>query len=357
MARFTGERSIECDGYYVPGEKCLGHRFTEPYREDQCIRTGLGCPKIERRLARHDKKRKVESKQRVNGTVYKQCVADLKKVTIVKDFDASILPLEPKDGWTINKRLEQVEYTVAGIRERNWHWHIDDFGRFHTNVTNLNNLVTPSLRLDGEPLASVDISNSQPLFLAYLLAQSVGQAGTGRHGIAQGVGGATTMMSGMTHRHTASAVNEEFKRQIQEFQKLAESGELYDAIAEACGLTRKEAKHQFFVYAYGGAWWKGPCSDWFEDRFSLIAAKIHDIKIQCGRKKPDCLACKLQTTESQFVFGELVPRYRQASGARLLTKHDSLLVPISEVAVTEKVFRDAFGAYGIRGNWKVEVYE
>lgn len=81
----------------------------------------------------------------------------------------------------------------------------DEFGRrYHSNLTNLRSELRKYLRVDGQPLVQIDISNSQPLFQAVVAEQ-------------RGV--------------TCPA-----------YKQVCEEGRLYEFLGEKTGLTRERTK-------------------------------------------------------------------------------------------------------------------
>ena len=48
---------------------------------------------------------------------------------------------------------------------------VDKYGRVHSPVTNLRRAVRPALRIQGQALAEVDVSNAQPLLLGFIVAK------------------------------------------------------------------------------------------------------------------------------------------------------------------------------------------
>lgn len=65
--------------------------------------------------------------------------------------------------------LHQI--AVEHIRDRDFWFTLDDYGRIHTNVTNLSKGLRQFLAVDGKRLVDVDVSESQPLFLGMAIAQ------------------------------------------------------------------------------------------------------------------------------------------------------------------------------------------
>ena len=63
------------------------------------------------------------------------------------------------------------QIAVEHIRQGELWFKVDDYGRIHTNLTNLPKMLRQYLAVDGERLANIDISESQPLFMGLAIAE------------------------------------------------------------------------------------------------------------------------------------------------------------------------------------------
>ena len=61
------------------------------------------------------------------------------------------------------------ETAIEFIRDKHFFFHLCDYGRVHTNLTNLNGNLRKYLMYKGESLVNLDIRNSQPLVFASIL--------------------------------------------------------------------------------------------------------------------------------------------------------------------------------------------
>jgi hypothetical protein len=77
----------------------------------------------------------------------------------------------------------ESQVAVELIRAGEWRFDVDDYGRVHTNITNLKRSLRKYLSVRGRRLVNVDIASSQPLFLALLLwGKGRGRRSRGREG-------------------------------------------------------------------------------------------------------------------------------------------------------------------------------
>jgi len=107
-------------------------------------------------------------------------------------------------------------------------------GRFHSNVTNISKKLRPFLRINGEPLANIDISNSQP-FLSTILLTNPGK------------------VSWMTKNPDFALLLQSLKvslsQDVKKYISLVISGQIYEYLMtefskEGLELTRDETKLQ-----------------------------------------------------------------------------------------------------------------
>jgi hypothetical protein len=171
----------------------------------------------------------------------------------------------------------------------------DEFGRrYHSNLTNLRSDLRRHLRVDGQPLVQIDISNSQPLFQAVVAEQ---------RGVA-----------------------------CPEYRQVCEDGQLYEFLGDRTGLTRKRAKQQMMSSVFFGrndsrSRTKGA----FRKCFPEVAALLEDVKADDHAE----LARLLQRAESDFIVRTVCDRLRrQHPGMFVATIHDSIVTNSREDAAT-----------------------
>ena len=107
-------------------------------------------------------------------------------------------------------------------------------GRFHSNITNMAKGLRPYLRIKGEPLANIDIKNSQP-YLSTIILTDPGK------------------VSNMTKNHAFAMLLQTLKykdtEDVKKYICLVASGQLYEFLMaefskEGLHLTRTETKVQ-----------------------------------------------------------------------------------------------------------------
>lgn len=325
---------VECDNHFLVGRKCRGYQLKPEFRSANWIPFTLTDRRLEKRLQKHYDRESQERCERVKGTPYEACVSDLRAVT-VEPIEWHRVEFSRKSrNWTADERKKRAQLKVQRIRDREWFYIRDDYGRFHSNVTSLNNELMPFLRLGGEPVASVDIVNSQPVFLGLYLRECVRNSKKSKDNKEEKKKQEERKReknedSITLYKHlSASGLLD----QVNTYLEIVCSGNFYEAIMDFGGIDRDRAKRDYLSYAYGPVRFDNACRRWFQRELPDIAALLRALKTDGDlsldkRTRYKFLAREMQRAESQFLFYRVIPRIRQELKTRLLTKHDSVLVP------------------------------
>src|SRR5262249_49452664 len=112
------------------------------------------------------------------------------------------------------------ETAIQFLRDRAFFFHVCDYGRVHTNLTNLKSRMRPFLSYRGMPLVNLDIRNSQPLIFSILL-----------------------------RRRYAGRMPPD----VQRYVELVQQGRFYEHLMDAGGIAaerRSRFKRQFFGHVF-----------------------------------------------------------------------------------------------------------
>lgn len=166
--------------------------------------------------------------------------------------------------------------------------------RLDSNVTNMYSEIWDSLLLDNEKLVEIDIANSQPAFLSYLLRKK--------------------------------NINIE-----EEFLLAAENGKYYELLMDILECDRDKAKKVNMVLFFGGEWYDSKEKRILKQRLPKLISFIDEFKKENGYKN---FSIGLQKEESKMmidrVYGHLI-----FNNITCLTVHDSIRCKESD---TDKVF-------------------
>lgn len=115
----------------------------------------------------------------INDDVMRKLIKDLYYVEL--DYDGSMQLLEnmynnnkldSKSTMGNQRKYIKNMISLVNIHENQIYYKQDDYGRFHTNYTNIKKIFRNGyIKIDGEKVAELDIDNSQPLFLALLMRE------------------------------------------------------------------------------------------------------------------------------------------------------------------------------------------
>ncbi len=148
---------IECDRHYIEGRKSLGYRLGVEYRKARIIRVAVGdkatADKI--RAVRRAKYKKV----RLDVHVWLR--SKFKKLNVDLPLAMSLL--------SGHRRFELVKIPVEQIAYKETEFGPCRYGRVHSSLTRCSSRFRPALHVSGDGLISLDIANSQPLFLSLLV--------------------------------------------------------------------------------------------------------------------------------------------------------------------------------------------
>ena len=151
---------LECDYRYEVGGKCYGYRLAEPFRTRH-VRVELTRKPLVRKIAR-DRRIAWEG---VSDPVHLHLRDHLARLEIAPEAHEVARDLD-----LARKRdLGNHRNAASRIADRDFHFAVCDYGRVHTNASNLSSRLRPYLRYEGEPLVQLDVRNSQPLMLCLVL--------------------------------------------------------------------------------------------------------------------------------------------------------------------------------------------
>ncbi|MGC4033264.1 MAG: hypothetical protein QM754_16330 [Tepidisphaeraceae bacterium] len=247
------------------------------------------------------------------------------------------------------------------------------FGRVHTNVTRLLTECRAALSIDGRRLASVDIRNSQLIFLTILMTEkrllgfanpkgcTVPQKNRNVQDPREGQGKAE--QEGHTLRSTIYDTADEptgdgsevaepwLAEDEQRFKASVLAGTIYDEIMEATGYSdRKKFKGDFFkAVLYGDNTkfysYSNHIAKYFQQCYPNVWAFILDAK----RDGYACLAQDMQRRESRFVIGRVCGRLAlHHPDVPVLTIHDSVMTAPEHVGLVRRIIMEEFERIGMR---------
>jgi len=160
---------LECDGYYIVGEKPFGYKFTEQYQ------VPIHAIDVNSNFFRKSKERlKSEYWSRKKlPYLYQPFTDDAYSIdyTAALDHNQRLYETNVTNG-DVNALLKynHNRYSIDRMANRDYIFHVDDtVNRLHTNLTLMKSDFRHYITISDEPLVSIDISNSQLYLLSLLL--------------------------------------------------------------------------------------------------------------------------------------------------------------------------------------------
>lgn len=345
---------VERDRSYRAGDRSQAYWILAPYDCARLVRWPIMDAGLCYRIARWRESRRREMWQRirreetpVDAAVCDHLWRNLRRVRIDGQIDFG----------TAFHPAHQVaaEHIQAGEL---W-FTVDDFGRIHTNLTNLPRLLRCDLTVNGQRLANADIGESQPLFVGLAIAwgrngretdgQGEGRQGKGSHGPAY------HMLDSIMLDKGSYLVGELERRRLPTdlrcYLESCESRGLYQAVADRLGKTRDEAKKKIMTVFFDKPWHRNAVSAVLDELFPTVMDAMREIKRPDYRR----LAHLAQRIESAFMFGRIVPRIMEERPHLFIsTIHDSVLTTAGEGQFVRQVMLDEFTRLGLSPQVKVE---
>ncbi len=205
--------------------------------------------------------------------------------------------------------------------------------RLDHNFTNLPSILLEAVIIDGEKLASVDLSNSQMAFLADELTKNAKKTfflenNKGKEGIDSTIG-----YKGKEDNKVLKTLDV-VKGDVSSFIKNVKEGFLYESLMEISGETnRSMAKVGVFQILFSKHRAKFKAKTNFRKVYPTVLDFVDKFKAKYGDNQ---LAIHLQKRESEVFVDKIFPIIAQL-GIKAITKHDSVLCKASEVEYVKQI--------------------
>lgn len=305
---------IITDNHWIRGKKSIGYMLSEQF-------DGIKHKKIEiknKRLIKKLYQLKKININKIESDVHKHLWSYLQQITI-------------------NENYTNCNLSLSMIKDKEWFFIPDRYGRVHTNISNLKSSLRKQLRWKNEQLINIDICNSQPLFFSLLLLNYN-----------------YFPPSSLSYSGIRCDILEE---DIKEFIELVRLGKIYEYIAEKSKIeicNRKLFKRKLFAEIFFGKnkTWETECSILFKGLFPNVYNIIKKIK----QEDHTSLAKLLQRTESEFVINKVIKRcMNEFPEIPVFTIHDSIMTISKYAEMLQSIMLEEFNKIGIIPTLRVEV--
>lgn len=393
--RLIDTGTVVCDGVYRQADgphwkntdpryrngKCYGYRLGPRWEGVRHERVALSARALLKSIEKHGRSRASEIATPAHRHVW-DC---LQRITIdhraaEAELDALTEGASPEriDGYTGQRML------CEGVRDGDWQWHVCEFGRVYNNLTGLKRSLRRHLRVDGEPLVSCDVRNSQPLLVGLLCLLAFRRRNEGFPGfnsfdrlqIAQIVSNMEIdqdFLDSISHQATGrrgggdgdlqydvvfdkSSLLHDVPDDLRRYVLLCEGGRLYDDLMDMIGGDQQDRdafkKRLFTQVFYGRNFVEGGLTRLFAEQYRTVMEIIRAIKRPDYRR----LSHHMLRAESAIVIGRSVRRCAE-EGIWAATIHDSIVTTPEHAGAVVGIMEQAFGSVGVRPTIKVTAFD
>jgi hypothetical protein len=341
---------IERSGFAIKGQTSYKYNFTPEYYS-KYISVPLNNAKLIRRIEIAQEGFRKEAAKTIRS--HSEQTKYLRQLTIDEGFNDFIKSNYKAETDQYNKIFASATRIING----DIFYSIDTTsGRFHSNVTNLAKGLRPYLRIKGEPLANIDIKNSQP-YLSTIILTNPGK------------------VSGMTENPAFALLLQSLKVSLSEDVKryisLVASGQIYEYLMsefskEGLTLSRTETKGQVLRILFARN--RTPkdeinrkAREIFKNRFPQVHRIFSKVR---GHEKGDKFksykrfAILLQRIEAYLMLDIVLKRiYKELPETIAVTVHDSIMTGIltNNVEAVKNIMTEELTNFvGFRPNVKIE---
>jgi len=265
---------------------------------------------------------------------------------------------------------------LVRLDDRGWYFVSDKFGRVHHNITCLKRELRQFLRVDGQKLVELDISNSQPLFCGLtfmnwtnnneslslihsdnslsnvlcLKQENIHELISLRKQIQLSRQSTTEHKSNNTP--LLCPLRDNVNNDSLKYLLLCEQGKFYEYLADKADVdvsetdNRTEFKKQVFKHLFYAKWRDkdNRIVKTFRQEFPSIYSMIESVNYKDKAR----LAQWMQRVESAFVIDRVVKRFMdEKPNAFVMTIHDSILVKQDDAEFAKEVFQKSFRRVGL----------
>lgn len=313
---------IQRSGFPVKGQSSYKYNFAPDYIS-KLVSVHLTNAKLIRRIEQARTQNKKIVAKSIRGR--KEQTYYLDRLTIAPEYEDFITGYYLPDTEKYNCIVSSANRILNGEIS----YKVDSTsGRFHSNVTNMPKVLRQFLRINGEPLANIDIKNSQP-YLSTILLTDPGK------------------VSGMAKNPAFAMLLQSLKvpknQDVDKYIFLVTSGQIYEYLMaesskESLELTRDEAKRQILRILYSRN--RTPKNEFnrkvrkiFKSRFPTVHKTFAKVR---GSERGDKFASfkrfpiLLQTIEAHLILDVVLKRiYKELPRTIALTIHDSIMTGVA----------------------------
>lgn len=248
---------------------------------------------------------------------------------------------------------------VESIEQGMIYTSVCEYGRFHSNITNLSRPIRPYLTIDGTPLVEVDLVNSQPYFLAIILLEiALSKSSTNVSSLSDLVFSTLLSLSPFSPNREEreqrepqglyvfplsiplkNGVLDLIPEDLRQFIQVALKGGFYETFELSGQCDRDDLKRKVFQVLYGSRHCQehAELGAQFQGQYPTAFKMLDTLKRQMGY---EWVGRELQRRESQIVINSLVgDLLRDHPDVPIVTIHDSLMTTEKHLPLVQSLLR------------------
>jgi len=387
---------IECNDNYIKGIHSKGYRIGKAYQGEikrvQVTKRSIVAKMLAHRIRWCDK---IIPEAKLQA-VHRHFLASLRrvKINITQAYQkAEELPEKRRTTHRKRKlgsrrrtrmvkgyRKALCRMTVDQIATDDFDLTVDNQGRVHTPVTRLFTEARSCLSIDGKPLVSIDIANSQLIFFALLLLEHRYQIGRSDDDSTNNNAPTDPSIPSLPFpspsgsiRKVSPLTDSLLRKDEAEFVTRVMDGTIYEELMEIFNQlvetenrikSRKEFKGKFFQAVLYGDNNRSYARDtamavMFQHMYPSVWEFITSQKAWWGEMhQSECfkrLSIQMQQREARFIIGKVCRRLMEHHAETpLLTIHDSILTTDEHVDTVVRVMAEEFMRLGVHPKLRIE---
>lgn len=313
-------KTLESDNHWIKGHKATGFRLGERHRNVKHKKIQL----TNKRLIENIDTEEAERETKISLETHKFLYGCLKKIEI--NYEQAISLLDDED-------FTSGHISIEMIKDKKWFFHPDEYGRVHSNLTNLKSCLRETLSVEGKSLRELDIACSQPFFFGVILITYLSNS-------------KKLISYNLPSHHSIRC--DILPPDVTRYLELVQTGTLYDYLAEKFNVpfdNRRKFKVKLFseIFFCKNAW-KSKLSEQFQKEFPTVYEVVQDLKA----KDYTALSKLLQKVESSFIINKVVRRLMVDEDLFVGTIHDSFLVHQEIVPLVQQIVQEEFEPWGLQ---------
>ena len=333
--------AITCDHKAIEGQKCfsygLGPLFSQRFKLDQ----------ITNKFLIKNLHKWQEQEEMKLSDLQKRLKSFLLEMEI--DTNNAVKSIEG------HKEFDLFRNQILAIHNKSIFFHQDDFGRIHSNLTNLLTQLRQFITVHNRHLAEIDICNSQPLFLSISISNPnlYNTDGSEFH--------LNQLFAGKFPPHPFPPFTINL---FDEFKKHCESGQIYDEIGKEINKSRDWVKHKVLRVIYcNHKLWEIEKVRENEPEIALVMRTMERMYPEvmgwikkAKEKNYAFLAQNLQRMEAYYIFKRVCRRIiNDYPSIWIATIHDSICCLPEDVPLVKMIMEQEFACLNTKAVLKVKL--